>query len=278
MVPAQEAGLALPSRSHVFDEPATGADDREGSERAPTEGPEESQTSTAAAPSDGEVDTPSTSHPPSEADLAHVAPPAAQSSASAPKHARTATKPAVPLIPIKSAKAPSAASTAQQSTKSPAADKHETSEAPTATPDAATADETPKASSPAKPSVAKSWAELLRAKAAAPSAQPQAQPQPAPNGVVATNGPVAPKSNSLADVLASYSVGADKKVSFIEPRGLVNTGNLCYMNSVRLRQKPPDPANTPRFSKYFCSVFLSTTFWIRLRSALCIASNQRRPL
>ena len=246
MVPAQEAGLALPSRGHVFDEPATGADDREDSERTPTEGPEESQASTAAVPSDGEVDTPSTSHPPSEVDLAHAAPaPTTQSPASAPKHARTTTKPAVPLIPIKSARAPSAASTAQQSTKSPAADKHEASasEAPAATLDAATsADETPKASSPAKPSVPKSWAELLRAKAAAPSAQPQVQSQPAPNGVVATNGPVVPKSNSLADVLASYSVGADKKVSFIEPRGLVNTGNLCYMNSVRPRQVSPNPS------------------------------------
>jgi ubiquitin carboxyl-terminal hydrolase 10 len=40
-------------------------------------------------------------------------------------------------------------------------------------------------------------------------------------------------SESLAEALRSFSaVSADSKVAFLEPRGLVNTGNMCYMNSV----------------------------------------------
>lgn len=40
-------------------------------------------------------------------------------------------------------------------------------------------------------------------------------------------------SDSLAEALRSFNAQAkDSKVSFLEPRGLVNTGNMCYMNSV----------------------------------------------
>jgi ubiquitin carboxyl-terminal hydrolase 10 len=156
----------------------------------------------------------------------------AQPSAAVKKHARHTTIPAVPRIPVKSAKAPSAASTTQQSVKSPAATHKESIQAEDAvvtTPDmGANAEETPKASPP-KPAAPKSWAELLRAK----NAPAAAQPVPVSNGAVAApNGPVVPKNTTLADILASFSVDSGKKVSFIEPRGLVNTGNLCYMNSV----------------------------------------------
>ncbi|TQS36579.1 hypothetical protein Golomagni_02967 [Golovinomyces magnicellulatus] len=38
---------------------------------------------------------------------------------------------------------------------------------------------------------------------------------------------------SLAEVLESFSTKSnDSKVAFLEPRGLVNTGNMCYMNSI----------------------------------------------
>ncbi|KAI0514491.1 hypothetical protein F5B22DRAFT_637058 [Xylaria bambusicola] len=42
------------------------------------------------------------------------------------------------------------------------------------------------------------------------------------------------KSNasSLADALRDYEVSSGQKLAFLEPRGLVNTGNMCYMNSV----------------------------------------------
>ncbi|KAA8569777.1 hypothetical protein EYC84_001357 [Monilinia fructicola] len=40
-------------------------------------------------------------------------------------------------------------------------------------------------------------------------------------------------AESLAEALRSFNAEAkDSKISFLEPRGLVNTGNMCYMNSV----------------------------------------------
>lgn len=39
-------------------------------------------------------------------------------------------------------------------------------------------------------------------------------------------------SSSLSEAIRGYSVGRSDKVAFIEPRGLINTGNMCYMNSV----------------------------------------------
>lgn len=237
-VPAQEEGLALPSRGQDVQEHVKAVEETASAEHESAGEPEESQASTIAVPSDAEVDTPSTSHPPSEIDVPSPQQPAAQTTAAAPKHARNTTKPAVPLIPIKPAKAASAASTTQKSARSPPLEKSQSKavdEAAAPVAEATTPEEAPKPAAPAAP---KSWAELLRAKqaAAAPQAQAQAQaqaqPPATPNGVVSTNGPSAPKANSLADVLASYSVDAEKKVSFIEPRGLVNTGNLCYMNSV----------------------------------------------
>ncbi|KAF3000738.1 hypothetical protein E8E13_003916 [Curvularia kusanoi] len=247
LVPAQEQGLALPSREQDVHEDATAADQTTAGELESAGEPEDSQASTIAVPSDAEVDTPSTSHPPSEVDAPSVHQAAAQTAAPAQKHARNATKPAVPLIPIKPAKAASAASATQKSATSPPAEKPQPKaidEIAASAPEAADVEETSK---PAAPVAPKSWAELLRAKnaAAAPQAPTQPQPPVTSNGVVSTNGPVAPKSNSLADVLASYSVDAEKKVSFIEPRGLVNTGNLCYMNSVLQRAVHSFKSETP---------------------------------
>ncbi|KAJ2898142.1 hypothetical protein MKZ38_004142 [Zalerion maritima] len=37
---------------------------------------------------------------------------------------------------------------------------------------------------------------------------------------------------SVADALRSYKVGGAEQIAFLEPRGLINTGNMCYMNSV----------------------------------------------
>jgi ubiquitin carboxyl-terminal hydrolase 10 len=261
-VSTEEQALALPSREQAVEEDTEKAveQDTDG-DLSPTEEPEESQASTIAGPSDAEIDTPSTSHPPSEVDLAQSTTPSAttpsamtppaQSAVTTKKHARNPTIPAVPRIPIKPTKAPSAASTTQNSVKSPAPAQQEStqnSEAAVSASDAAVgAEETPKASPP-KPEAPKSWAELLRAKNAPAPAQPAATSNAT---VAATNGPTVPKSNTLADVLTSFSVDSEKKVSFIEPRGLVNTGNLCYMNSVSLLCCPiiqhsnpsPDPSN-----------------------------------
>ncbi|KAL1842164.1 hypothetical protein VTJ49DRAFT_5937 [Mycothermus thermophilus] len=39
-------------------------------------------------------------------------------------------------------------------------------------------------------------------------------------------------ATSLAQALQAYRAAAPEKLAFLEPRGLVNTGNMCYMNSV----------------------------------------------
>jgi ubiquitin carboxyl-terminal hydrolase 10 len=244
-VSTEEQALALPSREQTTDQDASNEaeEDTEG-DRTPTEGPEESQASTVAGPSDAEVDTPSTSHPPSEVDLAQsttpstVTPSASQqappATAAIKKHARNPTIPAVPRVPIKPAKASSAASTTQQSIKSPAAAQPELPQIDDVATTTTAEEAAPNAEEKPKPAAPKSWAELLRVKNAAKAAQPVAPP--ATSTAPVTNGPVVQKSNTLADVLASFSVDSEKKVSFIEPRGLVNSGNLCYMNSVCLNR------------------------------------------
>ena len=86
------------------------------------------------------------------------------------------------------------------------------------------------AASPAKV-VIKSWVDIVRSNAPKTS-----------NGSVQANGitlhndaPATKNVNSLGEALSSFSIkdGQDSsKLSFLEPRGLVNTGNMCYMNSV----------------------------------------------
>lgn len=86
-------------------------------------------------------------------------------------------------------------------------------------------------SSPPKPAP-KSWADLVRAKAPRSS---KISDKAGGEEVAQLNGFLAPKTTSLSEALSSYSVDGvkeDAKISFLEPRGLVNTGNMCYMNSV----------------------------------------------
>ena len=78
----------------------------------------------------------------------------------------------------------------------------------------------------------KSWADLVRAKQT-PIAS--ATTQAINNADAQSNGFNASKTGFLADALSSYDVrGSNEstKVAFLEPRGLVNTGNMCYMNAV----------------------------------------------
>ncbi|KAF2867814.1 ubiquitin carboxyl-terminal hydrolase-like protein 10 [Massariosphaeria phaeospora] len=237
LVPATEEGVAFPSREEAVEElSGTKKEERaEDADQNATEELEDSQASTIAATSEAEVETPSTSHPPSEADITRPAAlstmPSQPARAATPtrSHKRTATIPAVPLLPIRPAKPASITSTTQKSVK--LADKEEpkkVEDAPALAPEVnGSAEDTAKASPPPK-AAPKSWAELLRSKAAPASTQ-------APvvvNGASPTNGTAASKSNTLADALGSFSVDSDKKVSFLEPRGLVNSGNLCYMNSI----------------------------------------------
>lgn len=78
----------------------------------------------------------------------------------------------------------------------------------------------------------KSWADLVRTTGQNTTAGTLQAPR---DSVAQTNGFAPTKAGSLADALGSYSVkenGENAKIAFLEPRGLVNTGNMCYMNSV----------------------------------------------
>ncbi|KAL8906127.1 MAG: hypothetical protein Q9207_002216 [Kuettlingeria erythrocarpa] len=75
----------------------------------------------------------------------------------------------------------------------------------------------------------KSWADLVRSKLSNPVNELKAME----NNFSGVNGFQHPKVASMVEVLRNYESGScSDRVSFIEPRGLVNTGNMCYMNSV----------------------------------------------
>lgn len=86
--------------------------------------------------------------------------------------------------------------------------------------------------SPSTKPAHKSWADLVRTKAQPKSSNGNKIQD---NGIAQSNGFTTSKITSLAEALSSYNVDDvknDAKISFLEPRGLVNTGNMCYMNSV----------------------------------------------
>lgn len=89
----------------------------------------------------------------------------------------------------------------------------------------------------------KSWAELVRT-----SAQKTLQKgsKAEVNGTTNSNGFNTSRVTSLAEVLSSYKVDEvinDSRVIFLQPRGLVNTGNMCYMNSVCVYPSLPSFGN-----------------------------------
>lgn len=198
-----------------------------------------SEVSTIAAPS--EPETPATSQAPSESDYTLVpSPTPAHAPLTSPKatptpakaHVRrdTRTAIAVPNIPgfAKAKPSPTAAKSQDGTTpiseQSVAVVDEQQSETPETS--SAAGEEGAPVTLPPKPAP-KSWADLVRRNAPPPSST-------APNGAAVVNGVSLPKSASLADALKQYGVQDDLNLSFLEPRGLVNTGNMCYMNSVGL--------------------------------------------
>ncbi len=82
------------------------------------------------------------------------------------------------------------------------------------------------ASPPAPP---KSWADLVRSKAPLPSLGQAIAPTHLPSGLATAKG------ETLSDVLntmGASSTPTASKIAFLQPRGLVNNSNTCYMNSV----------------------------------------------
>lgn len=150
----------------------------------------------------------------------------------APAHKRNATRPvipAVPIVPVNKAPLPrSSVASPAAGIKSPV-ETSATHEPVVGTSSPTVNEEALPPPSPVK-QPPKSWAELLRTKGPAPNGTAGGTP-PAPDTPV--NGILVPKVTSLADLLRSYDADSWGKISFLEPRGLINTGNMCYMNSVR---------------------------------------------
>jgi ubiquitin carboxyl-terminal hydrolase 10 len=189
-------------------------------------------------------ETPSTNQPQSEE--AHSTNPTTPSSVKqapvtpngdttpvAPKHAQ---KPAIPAVPLVSA----VPKGVPRDTAPQSADKSAGGDSPTASTqvenqdtgkesveeEKPTAGDTP-APAPVAWAKPKHWAGLFD------SSAPRANASKNEKGSTTDQNDSKANTESLADALRSFSVESnDSKIAFLKPRGLVNTGNMCYMNSV----------------------------------------------
>lgn len=201
-------------------------------------------------PTISNLETPLTSDAPSDDDSTQPTTPSSvipqsipqppKSHASKISHPTAVALPFLPAIPLASRvpKRPSISASSEM-TKSPepsTESQPEVSLEDEPQPDAANTPNTvepaaPPISPPQKPAP-KSWAELVRTSA---QKAPQKGGKVEANGTTRSNGFNSSKVSSLAEVLNSYKVDEirnDTRVTFLQPRGLVNTGNMCYMNSV----------------------------------------------
>ncbi|KFY27775.1 hypothetical protein V493_03312 [Pseudogymnoascus sp. VKM F-4281 (FW-2241)] len=181
--------------------------------------------STTQAPSEHAPSTNPTTPSSAQATLQ----PVVSSAKSAHRNVHPPIMPALPRVLTK--QSPIAGEAKSDSPKGPSSDRKPESdavangpdgEAPQANAEAATAEPTPAPSGP------KSWANLFKGPTQAARLD---------TGVAGSSTTAAgfAKSNneSLADALVSFNANIHSgKISFLEPRGLVNTGNMCYMNSV----------------------------------------------
>jgi ubiquitin carboxyl-terminal hydrolase 10 len=275
---AQDEGLImLPSRAQEVLAPealAPETGDSKDAGESMEEQTTESQASTVAAPSDQE--TPLTSQAPSEVGSGELptTPSSASRPGSSPTHTRSATRPAVPIIPatpkvaVPISKKPSGASPRSSTEKEgeteassaatpPKSDTTSSSLTLVPSPEqspASTIDTTETETTPQKPAAPKSWADLVRTK----SAKTETISSPA-NGIVKTDVHES-KAGPLAEAIRAFSVDSSHKISFLKPRGLVNSGNMCYMNSVCFPSNLLVFANYwSRFCKYwrFAPLFMS---------------------
>ncbi|KAK8124582.1 ubiquitin thiolesterase [Apiospora kogelbergensis] len=226
------------------------------------------QRSTTSAPSSaaslGSVDrseVPSTQGLPSEtaqptstttptSTQASQAPVAANVAHPKAKPVSRAAAPAVPVIP-KTTKAaikdPKGASSNDRAVadQTPTASQQPPTDAPVVASSASVpVEEMQPAAAPA-PVKPKLWTGLFANASAAAAANQgsQAVPETATSGAVesgeangnsTTDTGTFTKTNasSLAEAVALFRVGKGQKLAFLKPRGLINTGNMCYMNSV----------------------------------------------
>jgi ubiquitin carboxyl-terminal hydrolase 10 len=192
--------------------------------------------------------TPASVHTTQTSTIASITPTQALKSSS-----KTAI-PAVPVVPILPKSSPKETRTVAGMEKSELDSKQAIESTPEQSVDGATDSAAPHAPD-TKPEPApvpvktapKSWASLL-AKNPSTATDTVAATRNSPaasavNGTIATDGAFGgdaaslagfAKSNasSQAEALHNFQVSSGSKLAFLEPRGLINTGNMCYMNSV----------------------------------------------
>ncbi|KAL5333850.1 hypothetical protein BJX70DRAFT_45314 [Aspergillus crustosus] len=203
------------------------------------EQPEPLKPQEAQAQTPSEPQTPTLSAAPSVADSTQPTTPSTVQSSTArpqsqPKGPKTPIPvvPVVPVIPIPVTPRQAAKGDTNRSSETPKSTRDVTSTAGEASSDAVAQQSEQienKQDEPSKPAAPKSWADLVRHKNLARATASQGAPSEAINGVVQS------RSQSVADVLQNLGNDVSQysdKVAFLEPRGLVNTGNMCYMNSV----------------------------------------------
>lgn len=148
--------------------------------------------------------------------------------------------PAIPVVPVLPKHGPKPETASQEKANEDAV-KPNDQDIVAANPDEASPDGTNDAPAPAVKAPPTSWANLF----AKPSARAPVDGSGV-NGANGVNGDSADTNNfpgsafsksnvnSLAEAIQSYAVENNGKLDFLEPRGLINTGNMCYMNSVSL--------------------------------------------
>lgn len=222
-----------------------------------SDAPNPSQAEPATSASTSSLDQPSgASTSPTTPTSVNAAPSSANATSASGK-SKVGSRPAVPALPIipvvpkGSPKDEKGKPVASQKADGAALDTGNTASAANMSVEEASAAVAPSPAPAPAPAGPKLWAGLF-AKAAAPataasaaSAVPGAtvSGQAGVNGTATTDADAAThaadapgfaqaNNNSLAEALRAYRVGHGEKVAFIEPRGLINTGNMCYMNSV----------------------------------------------
>jgi ubiquitin carboxyl-terminal hydrolase 10 len=205
--------------------------------------PEPEQQTLSEQPVLPEIEHATSTQTPSEVDSTHPTTPASVVSAIMPKSASTQAPPPVvpPVLPRKiTAATPVVKETKQQPSKNkaveetkveetkvesaePATEKKEDVPVEASAPASESPTPAPAVLKPASPApTPKSWADMLKSNAAA-NAKPL---------VPKVNGHTITANSSIGDVLAAFDIHNDGAAPHLQPRGLINTGNMCFMNAV----------------------------------------------